>query len=63
MIPSIKGIHYRLGKEQMSQICGQFGISSIPSYVFVKRDGSYALTNSFRDHEKMVKIIKSTINQ
>ena len=63
MIPSIKGIHYRLNKEQMNHICGQFNINSIPSYVFVKRDGSYALTNSFRDHDKMVKIIKSTINQ
>lgn len=58
MIPSIKGIHYRLNKEQMNHICGKFGISSIPSYVFVKRDGSYALTNSFRDHDKMVKTLK-----
>lgn len=58
MIPSIKGIHYRLNKEQMNHICGKFGIRSIPSYVFVKRDGSYALTNSFRDHDKMVKTLK-----
>ena len=63
IIPSIKGIHYRLNKEQMNHICGKFGITSIPSYVFVKRDGSYALTNSFRDHKKMVEIIKSTISQ
>jgi thiol-disulfide isomerase/thioredoxin len=58
MIPTIKGIHYRLNKEQMNHICGKFGIRSIPSYVFVKRDGSYALTNSFRDHDKMVKTLK-----
>ena len=58
MIPDIKGLHYRLNDEQWRYICDNFKIDGIPSYVLVKKDGSYALSNEFRDHELMIKTLK-----
>ena len=58
MIPDIKGLHYRLNDEQWRYICDDFKIDGIPSYVLVKKDGSYALSNEFRDHELMIKTLK-----
>ena len=60
-IPTIKGIHYRLGEQQCEYLYKQFDIDGIPSYVFVKRDGTYALANQFRDHNKMVKSLKKEL--
>lgn len=60
-IPTIKGIHYRLNEQQWEHLCKQFNIDAIPSYVFVKRDGTYALANQFRDHNKMVKSLKKEL--
>ena len=61
MIPDIKGLHYRLNDEQWRYICDYFKIDGIPSYVLVQKDGTYALTNEFRDHDLMVKTLKELV--
>ena len=61
MIPDIKGLHYRLNDQQWRYICDYFKIDGIPSYVLVKKDGSYALSNEFRDHDLMVKTLKEQL--
>ena len=61
MIPDIKGLHYRLNDEQWRYICDYFKIDGIPSYVLVQKDGTYALTNEFRDHDLMVKTLKKLV--
>lgn len=45
MIPAIEGDHYRLTKEQWSNLCQTLGIPSIPSYVLYNKDGSEAFSN------------------
>lgn len=61
MIPDIKGLHYRLNDAQWRNICDYFKIDGIPSYVLVQKDGTYALTNEFRDHDLMVKTLKKLV--
>ena len=62
MIPGIKGLHYRLNDAQWKQLTSKdFDIEGIPSYVLVQKDGSYALNNNFRNHDVMVKTLKSLI--
>ena len=61
MIPDIKGLHYRLNDAQWRYICDYFKIDGIPSYVLVQKDGTYALTNEFRDHDLMVKTLKKLV--
>ena len=59
MIPDIKGLHYKLTDKQWEQLTDKdFKIDGIPSYVLVQKDGSYALSNNFRNHEVMVKTLK-----
>ena len=59
MIPDIKGLHYRLSEKEWEQLTEKdFKIDGIPSYVLVQKDGSYALSNNFRNHEVMVKTLK-----
>ena len=61
-IPDIKGLHYRLNDEQWKQLTHKdFDIDGIPSYVLVQKDGTYALTNEFRDHDLMVKTLKKLV--
>ena len=61
-IPDIKGLHYRLNDEQWKQLTSKdFDIDGIPSYVLVQKDGSYALSNEFRDHNLMVKTLKKLV--
>ena len=61
-IPDIKGLHYRLNDEQWKQLTSKdFDIDGIPSYVLVQKDGSYALSNEFRDHDLMVKTLKELV--
>ena len=61
-IPDIKGLHYRLNDEQWKQLTHKdFDIDGIPSYVLVQKDGTYALTNEFRDHDLMVKTLKELV--
>ena len=62
MIPDIKGLHYRLNDEQWKQLTSKdFDIDGIPSYVLVQKDGTYALSNEFRDHNLMVKTLKKLL--
>ena len=61
MIPDIKGLHYRLNDAQWRYICDYFKIDGIPSYVLVQKDGTYALTNEFRDHDLMVNRLKELV--
>ena len=61
MIPDIKGLHYRLNDAQWRYICDYFKIDGIPSYVLVQKDGTYALSNEFRDHDLMVKTLKKLV--
>ena len=61
-IPDIKGLHYRLNDEQWKQLTSKdFDIDGIPSYVLVQKDGTYALTNEFRDHDLMVNTLKKLV--
>lgn len=45
MIPEIHGDHYRLTKEQWSNLCQTLGIPGIPAYVMFNADGSEAFSN------------------
>lgn len=45
MIADIKGDHYRLTKEQWSDLCTQLGIPGIPAYMLLNKDGSVAYSN------------------
>lgn len=48
--------------EQWKQLTSKdFDIDGIPSYVLVQKDGSYALSNEFRDHNLMVKTLKKLL--
>lgn len=38
-----------------------FDIDGIPSYVLVKKDGTYSLRNDFRNHDKLVKTLKTEL--
>ncbi len=60
-IQNIKGVHFRLSAEQAKTIKRQFGITAIPSYVLVDRDGEYALSNDLHNIEQMKKILKEKI--
>ena len=62
IIPDIKGIHYRVNKMEAEQLkTRDFNLDGIPSYVLVQKDGTYALTNEFRDHDLMVNALKKLV--
>ena len=62
MIPDIKGLHYRLNDEQWKQLTNKdFDIDGIPSYVLVKKDGSYSLRNDLRNHDKFINTLKAEL--
>ena len=60
-IQNIKGEHLRLSAEQSKVIKKQFGITAIPSYVLVSRDGEYALRHELGDIEQLKKILKEEL--
>ena len=60
-IAEIAGIHYRLNNEEWTALCKQFGITGIPSYVLVSRDGTCRLRNDLRDHDKLQKTLKGML--
>lgn len=45
MIPAIDGDHYRLTKEQWSNLCQTLGIPGIPAYVLYNADGTEGFSN------------------
>lgn len=61
MIPDIKGLHYKLKNTQWEQIGKDFGINSIPSYILVKKDGTYGVREDFHDHEKLLNTLKEEL--
>ena len=62
MIPDIKGLHYRLNDKQWRQLTYKdFDIDGIPSYVLVKKDGSYSLRNDLRNHDKFIQTLKAEL--
>ena len=63
-IPNIKGIHYRVNDEQWRYLTKKmFGITGIPSYVLVDKEGNYTLRNDLRDHSKMVSTLKEELKK
>lgn len=60
-IAEIAGKHYRLTEQQYGSLLSQFGISGIPSYVLVDRDGNCRLRNDLRDHAKLKKTLEAMI--
>ena len=60
-IQNIKGVHFRLSAEQSKVIKRQFGITGIPAYVLVDRDGEYALREELGNIEQMKKILKEEL--
>jgi thiol-disulfide isomerase/thioredoxin len=62
MIPDIKGLHYRLNDKQWRQLTYKdFDIDGIPSYVLVKKDGSYSLRNDLKNHDKFINTLKTEL--
>lgn len=59
----IRGLHYRMSDTQMESMYKKFNLDGIPSYVLVKRDGSYSLRNDFRDHSVMEKTILNALTE
>lgn len=45
MIPGIDGDHYRLTKDQWSELCRSLSIPGIPAYVLFNADGTEAFSN------------------
>ena len=63
-IPHIQGIHYRVNDAQWRFLTKKkFGITGIPSYVLVDKEGNYALRNDLRDHSKMVSTLKEELEK
>lgn len=60
-ITEIAGVHYRLTDDQWGKICTQFGITGIPSYVLVSRDGTCRLRNDLRNHDKLRTTLKKML--
>ena len=60
-IQKIKGEHFRLSAEQSKVIKRQFGITGIPAYVLVDRDGNYALREELGNIEQTIKIVKEKL--
>lgn len=45
MIKNIEGEHYRLTKDQWSELCQELGIPGIPAYLLLGKDGKTAFDN------------------
>ncbi len=45
MMSRISGDHYRLTDTQWSMLCSQLGLTGIPSYLLLNRDGTVAYNN------------------
>lgn len=52
IIPDIRGLHYRLDKDQIEAVRSQFGVDGIPYYILVDRHGVMTGRRDLRDHEK-----------
>lgn len=52
IISDIRGLHYRLDKDQIEAVRSQFGVDGIPYYILVDRQGVMTGRRDLRDHEK-----------
>lgn len=61
-IQDIKGVHYRLSKEQWDEIAhNKFKIYGIPAYVLVHKDGTYEFREDFLFHGNLISTLKSML--
>lgn len=64
MITGIKGVHYRVSDAQWDYLTSKmFDIDGIPSYVLVKKDGTFSLRNDLRDINKMATVLKEELEK
>lgn len=65
MVPGIDGDHYRLTKEQWSELCRSLNIPGIPAYVLYNADGTEAFSNlnegGYPGNETISDAIKSAL--
>lgn len=61
MLPDIKGTHFRVNQNQISEIRKRFNVDGIPFYILVDRDGNATGHPDFRDHSKLVDGIKGAL--
>lgn len=61
MIPKIKGLHYKLTREQIEKLHKRFGVVGIPYYILVDRKGNAQGRPDLGDHSKYAKEIKSLL--
>ena len=61
MIPKIRGIHYKLNREQITKIRERFKVDGIPYYILIDREGKAQGRPDLRDHTKYVKEIKGLL--
>ncbi len=57
MINDIKGVHYRLTKDQITAIRSQFDVDGIPYYILVDKTGKATGRPDLRDHAKFKRTI------
>ena len=63
-IPDIPGEHYRLSEQQWNYISRQFGVSAIPSYLIVDRQGKQVLfRRGFMGADKMKQILTDELDK
>lgn len=62
LIKDIKGLHYKVSKEQIATIRKQFGVDGIPYYILVDRKGKAAGRPDLRDHGKYKTAILELVN-
>ena len=56
MIPGIRGEHYRVNDDQWKYMCQQFGVTGIPHYILVNKNGK--IVNSHLPHMQNSEIKK-----
>lgn len=63
MLPQIDGDHYRLTKEQWSELCKSLKLRGIPSYIILAKDGSEAFNNIATAGYPGNDVVKETIEK
>lgn len=63
MIPDIHGEHFRVNKEQWEYLRKNFGVSGVPTYLVVNREGNITFKNTgFPGAEKMKNELTKALN-
>lgn len=61
LLPEIKGIHYKLSKEQIGAIGSRFKVDGIPYYILVDREGNAEGRPDMRADNTFINAIKSKL--